>query len=187
MSAYRRIRHPGATVFLTINLVERGEDLLIRHIELLRDVARRTRADKPFAIDAWVVLPDHMHCLWTLPEGDADYSNRVGMLKARFSRELRRSGHAPTLDVGSVGRLGVVAGRDRSGTEKRVGAGPDLHKDEAPIWQKRFWEHHIRGEADYRAHLRYCWINPVKHGLCEHPRDWPYSSYHRDGVADLVL
>jgi putative transposase len=88
---YRRIRRPGATVFLTINLVERTGDLLTRNIDLLRDVARRTLADKPFSIDAWVVLPDHMHCIWTLPEGDTDYSNRVGMLKARFSRELRSS------------------------------------------------------------------------------------------------
>jgi putative transposase len=185
---YRRIRRPGATVFLTINLVERGGDLLTRNIDLLRDVARRTLADKPFSIDAWVVLPDHMHCIWTLPEDDSDYPNRVGMLKARFSREIRRSGHAPTLAVGVVNVHGAVAGRARSGTEKRVGACPDLQKDEAPIWQKRFWEHHIRDEADLRAHLRYCWMNPVKHGLCEHPKDWPYSSYHRDGVGvDLML
>ncbi|MBC7479694.1 MAG: transposase [Pseudorhodobacter sp.] len=187
MSAYRRIRHPGATVFLTINLIERGGDLLLRHIDLLRDVVRRTKADKPFAIDAWVVLPDHMHCLWTLPEGDSDYSNRVGMLKARFSRELRRSGDSPTP---SQNIYGAVGGR------RRVGLSPDLPDgavqtrwDEAPTWQKRFWEHHIRDEADFRAHLRYCWINPVKHGLCEHPKDWPYSSYHRDvaTMEDLLL
>lgn len=185
---YRRIKRPGATVFLTINLVERTGDLLTRNIDLLRDVARRTLADKPFSIDAWVVLPDHMHCIWTLPDGDADYSNRVGMLKGRFSRELRRSRPALTLPLGMASAHGVVAGRDRWGNDKRVGAGPDLQKDEAPIWQKRFWEHHIRDEADFRAHMRYCWINPVKHGLCDHPRDWPYSSYHRDAVdADLIL
>ena len=186
MSAYHRIRHPGATVFLTINLIERGGDLLIRHIDLLRDVARRTMADKPFDIDAWVILPDHMHCVWTLPEGDCDYSNRVGMLKARFSREFRRSGESPTPRQNT---FGAVGGR------KRVGLSPDLRGDsvqtrwdEAPIWQKRFWEHHIRDEADFRAHLRYCWINPVKHGLCAHPKDWPYSSYHRDAVGvDLML
>ncbi len=63
----------------------------------------------------------------------------------------------------------------------RVGASPDLRKDEAPVWQRRFWEHHIRDERDYRAHIRYCWMNPVKHGLVEDPEDWPYSSYHRDG------
>ena len=188
MSIYRRLRRPGATVFLTINLVERTGDLLTQNIDLLRDVARHTMADKPFSIDAWVVLPDHMHCIWTLPEGDTDYSNRVGMLKGRFSRELRRSGLAPTLPVGIANAYGAVAGRDRSVNNKRVGAGPDLQKDEAPIWQKRFWEHHIRDKADFRTHLRHCWINPVKHGLCDHPKDWPYSSYHRDAaLADLLL
>ena len=64
---------------------------------------------------------------------------------------------------------------------------PDLRKDEAPLWQKRFWEHHLRDDADYRAHIRYCWVNPVKHGLVAHPRDWPFSSWHRDGSDDLLL
>ena len=193
MAKYRRIRRPGATVFLTINLIERTGDLLTQNIDLLRDVARRTLADKPFSIEAWVVLPDHMHCIWTLPEGDTDYSNRVGMLKARFSRELRRSGDSPT-----PGRnhYGAVGGRKRVGLSTQVvGLSPDLRDgavqtrwDEAPIWQKRFWEHHIRDEADFRAHMHYCWTNPVKHRLCDHPKDWPYSSYHRDArQADLLL
>jgi putative transposase len=193
MSIYRRFRRSGATVFLTINLVEQGGDLLIRHIDLLRDVTRRTKEDKPFFIDAWVVLPDHMHCIWTLPDGDSDYSNRVGMLKARFSRELRRSGESPTPAPNS---FGAVGGRRRVGlSPDGVGLSPDLRNapqtrwNEAAIWQKRFWEHHIRDEADFRNHLRYCWINPVKHGLCDHPNEWPYSSYHRDAAkfADLIL
>ena len=133
---------------------------------------------RPFGIDAWVILPDHMHCLWTLPEGDSDYAIRIGAIKSRFSRELRRSGFTPTPAQNPNGARG---GRERSGTARRVGVNPDLHKDEAPIWQKRFWEHHIRDEADFTAHLHYCWMNPVKHGLVSHPRDWPYSSWHRDG------
>ena len=177
MSRYFRPKIPGATLFFTVCLIERGSDLLVRHIDLLRDAARRTKADKPFDIDAWVVLPDHMHCIWTLPEGDADYSNRMGMLKARFTRELGRSGHAPTRVRNSVGAIG---GRQRGVTMGGVGAGPDLHKDESPVWQKRFWEHHIRNADDYAAHLRYCWTNPVRHGLVEKPEDWPWSSYHRD-------
>src|SRR5438094_727323 len=100
MSHYHRFKIPGATVFLTINLLDRGSSLWTRHINILREVTIRTRNDKPFGIGAWVVLPDHMHCLWTLPEGDCDYSNRVGMLKARFSREMGkisgRSGVTPT-------------------------------------------------------------------------------------------
>lgn len=177
MSDYKRPRQTGSTVFFTVNVVDRGSDLLIRHIAVLRDAAKRTKADKPFPIDAWVVLPDHMHCIWTLPAGDADYSNRMGMLKARFSRELGRSGHAPTLMKNTYGAIG---GRERTSDEKRVGACPDLRKNQSVVWQKRFWEHHIRDEADYLAHIQYCWQNPVKHRLAERPEDWPYSSYHRD-------
>ena len=179
MSTYARPNHPGATVFFTVNLVARGSDLLIRNIETLRDVARRTRQDKPFRIDAWVVLPDHMHCIWTLPEGDADYSNRMGMLKARFTKELRRSGCTPT-PVTTPNQHGAKPGRLRVGVDERVGVHPDLHRDESAIWQKRFWEHHIRDDRDYAAHMQYCWMNPVKHGLVERVEDWPYSSWHRD-------
>lgn len=64
----------------------------------------------------------------------------------------------------------------------QVGASPDL-RGEAPVWQKRFWEHHLRDEADFAAHVRYCWVNPVKHALVEDPAAWPYSSWHRDGGA----
>jgi putative transposase len=172
MSRYIRPKAPGAVVFFTVNLVDRGANTLVRHVDLLRQAVAVTRAKRPFRIDAWVVLPDHMHCVWTLPEGDADYSTRMGEIKGRFSREVRRSGPAPTPSVHNP--YGARGGRER------VGAGPDL-RSEAPIWQKRFWEHHIRGEEDFAAHVRYCWINPVKHGLVGHPGEWPWSSWHRDG------
>jgi putative transposase len=113
---------------------------------------RETRAERPFRIDAWVVLPDHLHCLWTLPEGDAEYSVRWRLIKSRFSR-------------------GLPAGPLRQSHE---------HRQERGIWQRRFWEHHIRGEAELSAHIRYCWWNPVKHGLVERPEDWAFSSVHRD-------
>lgn len=186
MSKYLRPKQPGASVFLTVALADCGSDLLIRQIDLLRDVARTTRRDKPFAIDAWVVLPDHMHCLWTLPDGDADYSNRIGMLKARFTKQVRRSGCTPTPPPQPVAH-GVKAGRVRFASDERVGVHPDLCRDEAPVWQKRFWEHHIRDEADYRAHMRYCWMNPVKHGLVERPEDWAFSSYRKERDGDGIL
>ncbi|WP_443082533.1 REP-associated tyrosine transposase [Tabrizicola sp.] len=171
MSRYIRPKVPGACVFFTVNLVDRGADTLVRHVDMLRQAVAVTRAKRPFGIDAWVVLPDHMHCVWTLPVGDADFSGRMSEIKGRFTRELCRSEPAPTrLKRNSYGARG---GRDR------VGAGPDL-RSESPIWQKRFWEHHIRDEADFANHVRYCWINPVKHGLVRHPREWPYSSWHRD-------
>lgn len=153
MSHYIRPRRPGATLFFTVTLAARGSDLLVREVELLRQAVRATRAERPFGIEAWVVLPDHMHCVWTLPEGDSDFSMRWSVIKARFSRAM------PDID------------RRRSHETRR----------EHGIWQRRFWEHHIRDEADLYNHIRYCWINPVKHGLVERPEDWPYSSYHRDG------
>ena len=152
MPNYLRLRVPGATIFFTVALAERGSDLLVREIDRLREAVQATRAVRPFAIDAWVVLPDHLHCVWTLPEGDADFSTRWGAIKGRFSRGLR-------------------AGRMRSSHEARR---------EKAVWQRRFWEHHIRGETDFVSHVRYCWENPVKHGFVERAEDWPHSSIHRD-------
>lgn len=179
MSRYIRPKVPGAVVFFTVALVDRGADTLVRHVDVLRQAVAVTKGKRPFGIDAWVVLPDHMHCVWTLPEGDCDYSSRMAAIKARFTRDVRRSGFTPT-PLPRNG-YGANAGRVRRGGayEERVGVNPDL-RGEAPIWQKRFWEHHIRGDEDFAAHVRYCWINPVKHGLVGHPREWPYSSWHRD-------
>ena len=176
MSRYIRPILPGATVFFTVALAARGSDLLVREVEALRQSGRVTLAERPVRVDAWVVLPDHMHCVRTLPEGDADYVVRMGAIKARFSMAVRRAGFSPpsTLPVVQSGRYaGLKPGL-------RVG------KREVAVWQRRFWEHHIRDEEDYRNHVRYCWINPVKHGLVERPEDWPYSSYHRDRPVDMI-
>jgi putative transposase len=166
MSRYLRPTVTGARVFFTVALQARGWDTLIREIDALRDAVRATRAERPFGIDAWVVLPDHLHCVWALPAGDADFSTRWGAIKARFSMSLRRAGFTPPVPT-------VVNG----------GVNPALRKGQVGIWQKRFWEHHIRDEADWEAHVRYCWINPVKHGLVERPEDWPWSSFKRSGGA----
>jgi putative transposase len=172
MSRYIRPKVPGACVFFTVNLVDRGADTLVRHVGTLREAVAVTKAKRPFGINAWVVLPDHMHCVWTLPEGDADFSGRMSEIKGRFTKGLRKSGPAPTHLLQNP--YGARGGRDR------VGAGPDLHKSEAPVWQKRFWERHIRCDEEFAACVRYCWLNPVTHGFVEHPKDWPYSSWHRD-------
>ncbi|PLL11111.1 transposase [Tabrizicola sp. TH137] len=164
MPHYIRPRRPGATIFFTVALQQRGGDLLIRHVDALRDAVRVTRRERPFAVDAWVVLPDHMHCIWQLPEGDSDYSIRMGAIKARFSMALRRAGFTSALPE----------------TLPHGGVNPALRKGQVGIWQKRFWEHHIRNTADWQAHRHYCWMNPVKHGLVDAPQDWPYSSYLRD-------
>jgi putative transposase len=96
MSRYIRPKVPGACVFFTVNLVDRGVDTLVRHVDVLRQAVAVTHAKRPFGIDAWVVLPDHMHCVWTLPEGDSDYSTRMASIKAQFTRDIRRSGFTPT-------------------------------------------------------------------------------------------
>jgi putative transposase len=152
MTDYRRNRVPGGTYFFTVNLTDRRSDLLVQHIDMLRDAVRTLRASAPFHIDAWVVLPEHMHCLWTLPEGDTDFSTRWRRIKSAFSRRLPR-------------------GEQRSASR--------ISKGERGIWQRRFWEHTIRDDRDYGAHLDYIHFNPVKHGLVADAGDWPYSSFRR--------
>lgn len=151
MSNYRRPKLSGVPVFFTVALADRRSDLLVREIDLLRQAVRVTKAERPFEIDAWVVLPDHLHCIWRMPDGDTDYSMRWRLIKSRFSRE-------------------VPLGHMRASHSRR---------QERGVWQRRFWEHHIRDEADFAAHLRYCWINPVKHGLVDKPEDWVFSSFQK--------
>ncbi|NJM81485.1 MAG: transposase [Tabrizicola sp.] len=153
MPSYIRPRFPGAPIFFTVALADRRSRLLVDEVSALRDAVRGTRDKRPFRIDAWVVLPEHMHAVWTLPEGDADFSVRWKEIKTRFTR--------------SVGQTG-----QRSASK--------IAKGESGLWQRRFWEHHLRNDRDFAAHLRYCWWNPVKHGLVERAVDWPYSSIHRD-------
>lgn len=107
----------------------------------------------PFHVDAVVVLPEHLHAIWTLPAGDSDFSERWRRIKGRFSRSL--------------------AVDEKRSASKRA-------KGEKGVWQRRFWEQVIRGEDDLARCKRYCWFDPVKHGFVEHPTDWKYSSLHRD-------
>ena len=153
MSNYHRLRRPGAIWFFTVNLLQRRDnDLLVREIDLLRDVVRAVASRHPFAIHAWVVLPDHLHCVIELPAGDADYANRWRLIKQGFSKGL------PKVERRSAVRV---------------------RRGERGIWQRHFWEHMIRDDADYRAHVDYVHINPVRHGLVRHVADWPYSTFHR--------
>ncbi|MEM7440653.1 MAG: transposase [Pseudomonadota bacterium] len=171
MPNYRRPRVTNTPIFFTVNLANRASDVLTRHIALLREAVWETSNERPFHIDAWVILPDHMHAVWTLPNHDTDYSCRWGAIKARFSKAIRRAGFTPPLPVGQA----------------RGGVNPALRrKGEVGLWQPRFWEHHIRDEADYQSHVEYCWGNPVKHGFVANAADWPFSSIHRDISAGLI-
>ena len=153
MSEYRRYFVQGGSYFFTINLLERRNNrMLVTHIDALREAVRKTKQERPFRIDGWVVLPEHMHLMMTLPPDDADFSNRIKAIKIRFN-------HA------------VPATERRSDVRAANG--------ERGIWQRRFWEHAIRGERDFEKHLDYLHFNPVKHGQVARVQDWPYSTFHR--------
>jgi REP-associated tyrosine transposase len=152
MPRYIRAFVPGGTFFFTVALLERRRRLLTDHIEALRAAFAAVQAKRPFTIDAIVVLPDHLHCLWTLSAGDADFSMRWHAIKAAFSRAVPKGE-----------RLSA----------RRVAKG------ERGIWQRRFWEHTIRDERDFERHADYIHFNPVKHGHVRCVADWPYSTFRR--------
>jgi putative transposase len=153
MPDYRRAWHPGGTYFFTVNLLQRGtNDLLVTHIDALRQAIRQVQSPHPFHVHGWVVLPDHMHCVITLPSGDSDFALRWRLIKSRFSKTLPPS-------------------ERRSPVRSQRG--------ERGVWQRRFWEHLIRTDVDFAAHMDYVHINPVKHGLVKRVAAWPYSTFHR--------
>jgi len=150
---YRRARHPGGTYFFTVNCLQRKDnDVLIRHIDDLREAIAKVKNTHPFIIHAWVVLPEHMHCMIELPEGDSDFATRWRLIKLLFSRALPKDEY-----ISNVRQ----------------------QRRERGIWQRRYWEHLIRDEADFQAHMDYVHINPVKHGLVASVKDWPYSTFHK--------
>ncbi|PJF08948.1 transposase [Pseudorhodobacter sp. MZDSW-24AT] len=151
MPQYRRPQITDVPIYFTVALAQRPSDALLRHVDLLRAAVRQTRAERPFDILAWVVLPDHMHCIWSLPEGDRDYPTRWRLIKSRVSRAL-------------------PMGPRRAS---------DLRRNERGFWQRRYWEHHLRDPQDLAAHLQQCWRDPVRHGLVARPEDWPWSSVHQ--------
>ena len=151
MVRYRRNRLAGGTYFITATLADRSSCALIDHIDALRAAFRATRQAHLFTIEAVVVLPDHLHIVMALPEEDADYSNRLRLIKRRFTD--------------AVARTGTRVVRPANG--------------ELGLWQRRFREHTIRDENDLARHVDYIHFNPVKHGLFARVRDWPYSSFHR--------
>lgn len=121
---------------------------------VLREVIRDVKLAHPFGIKAWVLLPEHIHCIWELPKEDFDYSMRWGLIKREFTKRIKC-------------RITTAI------TQSRIS-----HR-ESNIWQRRFWEHRIRDDADYRAHFDYIHYNPVKHGLVACAKDWAYSTFHR--------
>ncbi len=155
MSNYRRSRE-GSIYFFTVVTYQR-QPILCMDVsrKALKEVMREVREQHPFEMKACVLLPDHLHAIWELPEGDTDYSKRWALIKKGFTGRIKI--HLPAAPM----------------TESR------LRRREGAVWQRRFWEHTIRDEDDYRAHFDYIHYNPVKHGLVRRPCDWPHSTFHR--------
>jgi putative transposase len=152
---YRRAFIPGGSFFFTV-VTEKRRPVFnnAAMVEVLRDAFRNVRKSRPFEIDAMVVMPDHLHCLWTLPPGDSDYATRWRLIKTRFTKHCD-----PALR------------RYRNASRQSRG--------EQAVWQHRYWEHVIRDETDFERHVDYIHYNPVKHRLASSPIDWPYSSFRR--------
>jgi putative transposase len=151
MVNYRRNLVAGGTYFFTVNLEERHRGYLIDYVSLLRRAVFEIKQNHPFNIDAMVILPDHLHAVWTMPHSDFAYARRLQLIKARFTQLLLAEG-VPIREAG---------------------------RGEYRLWQKRYWEHTIRDESDFEAHINYVHINPVKHGYVARAIDWQYSSIHR--------
>jgi len=144
MPNYRRF-YDGNTWFFTV-VTYRRLNLLNTDTarQVLRHVIIECKKKYPFNIEAWVLLPDHLHCILGLPESDLNYSRRWAIIKRKFTQEFR-----------------------------------DINFKRPPYWQDRFWAHLIINEKDYENHMNYIHYNPVKHGLVNSPKDWPWTSLHR--------
>ncbi len=157
MPNYRRAKTKGGTYFFTV-VTYRRQNILCD--EVVRNAFRigiqNTRTTNPFTIDAWVLLPDHLHCIWTLPHNDANFGVRWAMIKRHVTKTC-----------------GPVLYRDEWMTQSK------RRRKESTIWQRRFWEHQIRDEQDHENHVDYIHYNPVKHNLAECAKNWPYSTFHR--------
>src|SRR5262245_19554833 len=159
MPRYLRAEIEGGVFFFTVTLADRSADLLVRHIDQLRLAYGSAHRHYPFETVAICVLPDHLHAVWALPEGDADFPLRWSLIKRGFSR-------------------GLVIDAVRSSSK--------IAKREKGIWQRRYWEHAIRNDEDLERHVDYIHFNPVKHGYVSRVCDWAHSSFHRY-VADGLL
>ena len=145
MVRYRRNFIAGGTYFFTVTLADRTSSALVDHVSALRMAFRIARRERPFTIDAVVILPDHLHAIWTLPPGDSDFSGRWRRIKAHVTHRLVAAG--------------TPVQRHRNG--------------EYALWQRRFWEHTIRNEIDFERHVDYVHFNPVKHKLVSRALKWP--------------
>jgi putative transposase len=158
MSNYRRSFTKGGTYFFTVNAFRRQTILTHPNFRnALKIAVIEARQRFPFTINAWVLLPDHLHCIWTLPQDDADFSGRWAFIKRTTTKQCKAYFQKHNWLNAS-----------------------HIKRSESTLWQRRFWEHQIRDERDYQTHMDYIYWNPVKHGHVTAVKDWPYSTFHRD-------
>ena len=157
MPNYIRAKFEGGYYFFTGVTYQRAElfrTQLARRA--LKEAIEKTRSRRPFETIAFCLLYEHLHCVWKLPENDADYSKRWSSIKGQFSKAFLN-----------------LSGQRREVSSSRA------RKGEVAIWQRRFWEHQIRDESDLQRHVDYIHYNPVKHGLVRQVEEWPWSTYHK--------
>jgi putative transposase len=152
MSRYRRANIEGGVFFFTVALADRSSDLLVRQIDRLRRIYSSVQQRHPFETIAICVLPDHLHAIWSLPPGDAAFPLRWSLIKSGFTRGL---------------------------ATRFLPSASKIAKRERGFWQRRYWEHAIRDDADLASHVDYIHFNPVKHGYVTRVGDWAHSSFHR--------
>ena len=150
MPEYRRAKFKGSIFFFTVVLAERSSNLLVEQVDRLPKAYRIVKERRPFETVAICILPDHIHAVWALPEDNPDFATRWTLIKSGFSR----------------------------GLDARPRSESKILKREKGIWQRRYWEHAIRDDADLERHVDYIHFNPVKHGHVTRVVDWPHSSFH---------
>jgi putative transposase len=157
MPEYRRVKTKGGTYFFTV-ITNLRQPLLTTECvrQALRQGIQRARQTLPFHIDGWVVLPDHLHSVWTLPLEDGNYAARWAIIKRQVS---------------------TLCGKQFK--EIEIPSESKQRRKESGVWQRRYWEHQIRDDSDYERHMDYLHWNPVKHGYVRQVADWPFSSFHR--------
>jgi putative transposase len=157
MTRYRDNRVPGMTYFFTVRLLDRNSTLLTDHFSAFGEAMRQARIRKPFHVDAWVVLPDHAHAIWTLPPGDHDCATRWRAVKIAFSKALHKTG------------LALAGATD------------------ATIWERHYRDYRVGDDDEYTALVDYLHSNPIRHGFCEQAALWPWSSLHRFVAAGFDM
>jgi len=200
MAEYRRFYQSGGSYFFTVVTYNRMPILTTsENLSRLHQSFKHVMNQHSFTIEAMVILPDHLHCIWQLPPGDSDFSTRWRLIKRYFSitkdkpvNPVRMSStfqlddsHGalnPVFALKGILSSSPIQAPIEAGLRTRQAVGFSngvTERGEKNIWQRRFWEHFLRDEEDWRRHIDYIHYNPVKHGYVQNPADWPHGSFQK--------